>query len=107
MESWVVVGAAFLVALVAVVVALLVPGRRSRAPALSWTVPRPEAIRAARLPVAWPGYDPAHVDALLEAVAEAYEELYAAAGPQVIARARARVVDRRGAASRPSRPDRP
>lgn len=97
MASWLVVSVVGLAALTVVVAAVLTARRGGSAPQRpSWTVPTPDQIRSTGFPLAWPGYDAAHVDALLDAVAAAYEELYAAAGPEAIARARAGVVDRRG-----------
>lgn len=96
MGSWLVVGVACLVALAVVVAALLASRPQRAAQPPDWTIPPPDAIRAAGFPLAWPGYDPAHVEALLAAVADAYEELYAAAGPDAIARARARLAQRQG-----------
>ncbi|MBW3662086.1 MAG: DivIVA domain-containing protein [Actinobacteria bacterium] len=60
-----------------------------------WLVPTPGEIRAVRFPLALQGYDPDHVDVTFSALADAYEELYVAAGPAAIARAQERLEQRR------------
>ncbi|MDX1619749.1 MAG: DivIVA domain-containing protein, partial [Nitriliruptorales bacterium] len=59
-----------------------------------WLVPRPQQIREARFSLVWQGYDPEEVDALLDQVAVAYEELLLAAGPSGMSRAESRVAER-------------
>ena len=61
-----------------------------------WLLPTPVDIREPDLGFAWQGYDPRQVDALLDAVAVAYEELLLAAGPSALRRAESRVASRRG-----------
>ncbi|MDP9023036.1 MAG: DivIVA domain-containing protein [Actinomycetota bacterium] len=96
MSAWVAVGVAVGVAYVGVVVALLTGGRASRRGPQppDWLVPTPVEVSRLRFPLAWRGYDPEHVDVHLDALAAAYEELYAAAGPSVVARARQRLAVR-------------
>lgn len=101
MSAWTVVALAAVVALGTVVAALLAAGRRLRvrpAPP-DWHVPTPGEIRGLAFPLAWQGYDPEHVDVILADLADAYEELYLAAGPSAISRARARRAERRDRAA--------
>jgi DivIVA domain-containing protein len=89
-----------LVGLVTVVVAfyrqdaLLDPPRD---PEPDWgPLPTPNDVARPTFPVAFPGYDPAAVDATLEALVIAYEELWTAAGPDARERARRAASRRRG-----------
>lgn len=61
----------------------------------SWTgLPEPSDLARVSFPSAWSGYDPASVDVHFEAVLRAYEELWAAAPPEVRERARRRAEGR-------------
>ncbi|MDX1659035.1 MAG: DivIVA domain-containing protein [Nitriliruptorales bacterium] len=71
-----------------------VPRGEARRP--EWLLPTPADLREPRFGFAWQGYDPAEVDALLDAAAVAYEELVLAAGPGALSQAEARVASRRG-----------
>lgn len=96
MTLWVVAGVLSVLGLLATLVALLAGDRAARRGPRppDWLLPSPLDVRAARFPLAWQGYDPAHVDLYLDALATAYEELYFAAGPVAIARARERLATR-------------
>jgi hypothetical protein len=61
-------------------------------------LPAPNDVARPAFPVAFPGYDPAVVDATIEALLVAYEELWAAAGPDARERARRGATRRRGVA---------
>lgn len=94
---WVLAGVMSALGLAATLVALYAGGRvQARGPRPpEWLLPSPVDVRRARFPLALQGYDPAHVDAYLDALATAYEELYFAAGPLAVARARERLATRR------------
>lgn len=98
MTTWAIAGVIVFAGLVATLVALFTGGhsevRGPREP--DWLVPSPVDVRRARFPISWRGYDPAHVDVYLDALAAAYEELYFAAGPSAAARARERLALRLG-----------
>ncbi len=96
--QWFAVSVAVIVALGATIVALWDsdPVRRARPRRPEWLLPSPAQIRHTRIPLTFQGYDPDVVDATLDAIAEAYEELYLAAGPTAIARAEHRLAVRRG-----------
>jgi hypothetical protein len=53
-------------------------------------IPVPSDLTQIDLPVTYPGYDPASVEAALDAMRQAYTDLYVAAPPEVIERARRR-----------------
>lgn len=77
-------------ALVVVVVLLDPPGgtlRPVRRVSDGAVLPTPGAFRSRRFASTFRGYDPREVDAHLADLAEAYERLYLAAGPSVLARA--------------------
>jgi hypothetical protein len=59
-------------------------------------LPAPNDVARPTFPAAFPGYDPAAVDATVEALLVAYEELWAAAPPDVRERARRSAARRRG-----------
>ncbi len=59
-------------------------------------LPTPADIGRAAFPTVLRGYDPATVDAHLDAAARAYADLLAAAPPEVVARARERAATRLG-----------
>lgn len=61
------------------------------------TLPSPDDITRVELPLAFPGYDPAHVDAHLEAVRRAYDDVLAVLSPELRERARFRAALRSGA----------
>lgn len=93
MEAWVVVGAACAVGFLATVLGLLGGGRVTRRgprPPL-WLLPTPSEVGRVRFPLTLQGYDPEHVDVHLDALAAAYEALYLAAGPQIVAEAEERL----------------
>lgn len=96
MLAWVVVGVAAVVGVCATTAALFAGGhlRRPRVAQPEWTLPAPVDLRAARFPLAWRGYDPAHVDVYLDAVSAAYEALYVAARPAARSQAEERLVAR-------------
>lgn len=98
MTTWAIATVIVLAGLAATLVALFTGGssqaRGPREP--DWLVPSPVDVRRARFPISWRGYDPAHVDVYLDALAAAYEELYFAAGPTAAARARERLALRLG-----------
>lgn len=105
MTAWLIVTVLALAGLVVTLFALFAGGhgRVAEAREPDWLVPQPVEVRRARFPLAWRGYDAAHVDVYLDALAAAYEELYFAAGPSVVARARERLALRLGhVTSRPS-----
>lgn len=102
MSLWTIASVIVLV-LAAVTVALLVregrmPGdwgvRRVTGP--DWLLPSPREVREPSFDLVWQGYDPRQVDAYLDAVAAAYEELLLASGPSVAARVERRLADRAG-----------
>lgn len=94
---WVFAGVLSAVGLAATLLALYSGGRvQVRGPRPpDWLLPSPVDLRRARFPFALRGYDPAHVDTYLDALATAYEELYFAAGPMAVVRARERLANRR------------
>lgn len=98
MTAWLIVTVLALAGLVVTLFALFAGGHGRiagpREP--DWLIPQPVEVRRARFPLAWRGYDAAHVDVYLDALAAAYEELYFAAGPSVVARARERLALRLG-----------
>lgn len=98
MTAWLIVTVLALVGLVVTLFALFAGGHgRATGPREpDWLIPQPVEVRRARFPLAWRGYDAAHVDVHLDALAAAYEELYFAAGPSVVARARERLALRLG-----------
>lgn len=110
MTAWLIVTVLALAGLVVTLFALFAGGHGRvagpREP--DWLIPQPVEVRRARFPLAWRGYDAAHVDVYLDALAAAYEELYFAAGPSVVARARERLALRLGhvTAPPPDGPDR-
>ena len=69
-------------------------------------LPTPADVGRAAFPTVLRGYDPAAVDAHLDAAARAYADLLAVAPPEVVARARERAATRLGlaAAQRAARP---
>ena len=87
------------VGLVAVVVALA-RDRPLDLPAPSgpdWEgLPAPDDVTRVGFPLAVPGYDPAHVEAHLDAVRRAYEDVLDVLPPQVLERARFRAALRTG-----------
>lgn len=96
MEAWVVVGVACAVGFLATVLGLFGGGRvtlRGARPPV-WLMPTPSDVGRARFPLTLQGYDPEHVDMHLDAVAAAYEALYLAAGPQIVAQAEERLAAR-------------
>ena len=101
MQPWLIVSAACLAALAATIYALFRGGQMARAHPVppTWLLPSPVDVRHERFPLVWQGYDPAHVDVFVDALAAAYEELYFASGPTVVARARARLEARLGVIS--------
>lgn len=98
MVAWVVIGVASVAAYVVVLLAMLGGGRsEARVPTEPpWLIPSPVEVRKTQFPVAFRGYDPVHVDVYVDALAAAYEELYAAAGPEAVENARARLALRLG-----------
>lgn len=98
MTTWLIATALALAGLVVTLIALFAGGHgRARGPREpDWLIPQPVEIRRARFPLAWRGYDPAHVDVYLDALAAAYEELYFTAGPSTVARAQERLALRLG-----------
>ncbi len=98
MFTWAIAGALCAVGLVVTLVALFADDRtRRRGPEQpEWVLPAPVDVRQARFPLVWQGYDPTHVDLYLEALVNAYEELYVEAGPEVVARAREQLALRLG-----------
>lgn len=105
MTMWLVASALAVTGLVVTLYALFTQGRSGprRGPEEpDWLVPSPVEVRRARFPLAWRGYDPAHVDVYIDALAAAYEELYSTAGPTVVARARERLALRLGHTSEPA-----
>lgn len=98
MTAWLIVTVIALAGLLVTLFALFAGGHgRARGPREpDWLIPQPVEVRRARFPSAWRGYDAAHVDVYLDALAAAYEELYFAAGPSVVARARERLALRLG-----------
>lgn len=62
-------------------------------------LPAPNDVARPSFPIAFQGYDPAAVDATLDALLVAYEELYVAAGPETRDRARRGAARRRGQAA--------
>ena len=97
-QPWVIVTLACAVGLVATGYALFAGGRAARPgpPTPAWLVPTPTEVRHARFPLGFQGYEPAHVDVFVDALTAAYEELYFAAGPSTVQRARARLAARLG-----------
>lgn len=74
--------------MLAVVVVALLASREDeqvRPVVPTWSFPRPSELRDPGFPFAWQGYDPDHVDAWIEGVRRAQEELYAALGPSGVA----------------------
>ncbi|HEY8338943.1 MAG TPA: DivIVA domain-containing protein [Egibacteraceae bacterium] len=59
-------------------------------------LPEPADLLRLEFPKSVPGYDPASVDAHLDALVVAYRDLLAEAPPEVVARARRRAAARRG-----------
>lgn len=110
MGTWIAVGLIATAALAVVLVALFQgsPMTRREPERPGWLVPTPGEIRAVRFPLSLQGYDPEHVDVTFSALADAYEELYVAAGPAAIALAQERLEQRRidgtdaGATDRPT-----
>lgn len=81
---------------------LPVPAPRS---APDWgPLPEPADLVRLEFPKTVPGYDPASVDAHLDALAVAYRDLLAEAPPEVVARARRRAAARRGIDLPPEQP---
>ncbi|MGH3440918.1 MAG: DivIVA domain-containing protein, partial [Nitriliruptorales bacterium] len=78
MGAWIVVGFAALVGLAVTIVALFAPrGRPEPAPRRPlWRLPHPREVLRPGFRRALHGYDPAEVDAHLEAVAIAYAALH-------------------------------
>jgi hypothetical protein len=67
------------------------------APEPEWDpLPAPNDVARPDFPLAFPGYDPASVEAAIEALLVAYEELYAAAAPEARERAHRAAARRRG-----------
>lgn len=93
MIAWVLVGGVAAAGLVLVLVAVMrdpeVPAGRAEGP--TWDLPTAAELRDARFPISWQGYDPAHVDAWVAAVADAWDALVAEADPDALRRARARL----------------
>lgn len=98
MANWILVGVASVAGYVVVMLALLLGGRSElRVPSEpAWLIPSPVEVRKTQFPLAFRGYDPVHVDIYVDALAAAYEELYAAAGPEAVENARARLELRLG-----------
>lgn len=108
MTMWLIASALAVAGLILALYALFTQersGRRRGPREPDWLIPSPVEVRRARFPLAWRGYDPAHVDVYIDALAAAYEELYSTAGPTVAARARQRLALRLGhATSEPAPP---
>lgn len=99
MTTWLIASVLAVAGLVVTLYALYTQsrsGRRRGPQEPDWLVPSPVEVRRARFPLAWRGYDPAHVDVYIDALAAAYEELYFSAGPAVAAKARERLALRLG-----------
>ena len=88
-----------LVGLVAVVVALARDRPLDLPPPTGpdWdSLPAPDDVTRVSFPLTVPGYDPAHVEAHLDAVRRAYEDVLDVLPPQVLERARFRAALRAG-----------
>lgn len=101
MIAWIVVGVTCVVGLVVTMIALL-SGERVR-PFVPlepiWLMPTPTEARSTSFPLDWNGYHPTSVDAFINALATAYEELYHVAGPDLVSQARERLIRRRAGRS--------
>lgn len=102
MGLWI-LAAVVAVLMLGVVVVALLHGRVDEAerPAVpEWSLPSPRDLADPRFPLAWQGYDPDHVDAWVEGVRRAQEELWSVLGPSGVAE----LQERLAAARRPRRP---